>query len=79
MNCKTEDCGRLLAPHSKSEFCPKCREAIKRERRERIADLPWYIFDRDDPTVAGGNALRIQLKPVHAPFRMSMSRKRYVE
>ncbi len=74
MICKGDDCGRVLAPQSKVDYCPVCRKAIKRERAERVAELPWYIFDRDDPTVAGTNHDRV--RPVESMFRINMSKRK---
>ncbi len=72
MNCK--ECGATLNFNNRSGYCPKCRAIIKRERAERIAELPWYIFDRDDPMVAGENAT--SLRPVDDVHHIVMSKKK---
>jgi hypothetical protein len=75
MTCK--ECGASLNYNNKSDYCPKCRAEIKRERAERIAELPWYIFDREDPTVAGANALGP--RPVDDEHRVIMSKKKFTQ
>ena len=71
MNCI--ECGKPVRGHK--ERCTPCRKMIQRERAERIAELPWYIFDQDDPTVAGSNAH--PLRPVEDVFRINMSKKKF--
>lgn len=75
MNCK--ECGESLSYNNRSGYCPKCRAIIKRERAERIAELPWYIFDREDPTVAGQNAFGP--RPIDDIHHVIMSKKKFTQ
>lgn len=77
MNCV--ECGKPVSIKSNNERCHKCREMIKRERAKRLAELPWYIFDRQDPTVAGANVTSPKYRPLDDVHHVMMSKKKFTD
>ena len=75
MKCK--ECGDNLVPYSRSDYCRKCRARILRERAERIAELPWYIFDREDPTTAVLSSVNARSRPVDDVHTIHMSKRKF--
>lgn len=57
-------------------YCKACKAVIHRERAERIAELPWYILDRDDPSIAGANATSWKSRPVDDTHHIILSKKK---
>lgn len=75
MKCK--ECGESLLPYSRADYCKKCRAVIHRERAERIAELPWYIFDREDPYTAGVHSRLPISRPVDDTHHVIMSKRKF--